>query len=304
MKRFSLRILLLLSLLVVFGTGGFAWAQASSETPPANLAIEQWTGHNFTFLALPAAKQAAGYEIFKVDQATQGFQGDGSVRISYAEHAGKQVTVNQTVSFPAGTNQQEYIVYMTVNDTGEKLVGRTMRGQLEGLVLTADLTNARQQFLGKTIYPKYRELSGVYVPGVDGVPTSVATQIGGPATVVDVYTGNQNQEPIWLIVSVNGQKAIVPIAYSSTNVATNAWSQIPPWQNALFTEDPRVSFGWSQDVWTNIGNGNVEDGMTKEQIRLSWGNPLRTEENGAVWVYGAKKLSFSGDVLSSIVTAE
>jgi hypothetical protein len=300
MKQVSLRILMVLSLLMGFGTAGSTWVEASNEAPSANIKIDQWTGHSFTFLALPADKQSAGYEIFTVDQATQGFQGDRSVRIPYAEHVGKQVTVTEIVSFPAGYNQHEYMVYMTVNETGEKLLGRTMREQLEGLVLTSDLYNARQQFLGKTVYPKFRELSGLYVPNV--MPTTVSTAIGGPVTVVDVYAGNQSQEPIWLIVSVNGEKAILPIAYSWTNLSTQSWTQNPPWQDALFTEDPRNSLGWSHDLWNKIESGNVEEGMTKGQIQLSWGKPVRTEVNDSVWIYGTKKLNFSGDALHSIET--
>ena len=290
-------LMLLLSVLVVFSAAGSAWAQTPNETP-ANLTTQQWTGQSFTFLALPADKQGAGYEIFKVEQANLGFEGDRTVRIPYDQHVGKTATVTEIVSFPAGNNQNEYLAYMTVNETGEKLVGRTMRGQLEGLVLTSDLTNARQQFLGKTIYPKFRELSGVY-PG-----TTVSTPIGGPVAVVDVYAGNQTQEPIWLIVSINGEKAILPIAYSWTNASVNTWTQNPAWQEALFMEDPRLSLGWSQDAWNNIENGNVETGMTKGQIRLSWGKPNRMDENGTLWIYGPKELRFSGDVLNSIETVE
>lgn len=303
MKRLSLRILLVLSVLVVFGAGGSAWAENTNETP-ANISTAQWAGHSFTFLSLAADKQAAGYEIFPVDQANRGLEGDRSVRIPYDTHVGKEATVTQVVSFPAGDNQTEYMVYLTVNETGEKLVGRTMRGQLDGLVLTADLKNARQQFLGKTIYPKFRKLSGIYVPGMDAIPTTVSTPIGGAATVVDVYAGNQSQEPIWLIVSINGEKAILPIAYSWTNMPANAWTNTAPWQDALFTEDPRVSFGWSQDVWNKIENGVVEIGMTKGQIRLSWGKPVSMEDNGGVWIYGTQKLKFTEDVMYSMETIE
>lgn len=301
MKQFILRIVMTLSLMIV-GITGSAWAAAAPESS-VNLATPQWTGNSFTFLALPADKQAAGYGIFTVDQANQGFNENRSVRIAYAKHVGKQVTVTEIVPFPAGGNQNEYLVYMTVNDTAEKLVGRTMRGQLEGLVLTTDLVNSREQFLGKTIYPKYRELSGAYVPGMDAIPESVSTPIGGPVTVVDVYAGNQSQEPIWLIVSVQGEKAILPIAYSWTNVPVNAWKATSPWQDAFFMEDPR-SFGWSQSVWDKIESSSVEEGMTKGQIHLSWGKPNHTEENGSVWIYGKKELSFSGDVLQSIKTNE
>ncbi|GMB01189.1 hypothetical protein [Pelosinus sp. IPA-1] len=300
MKHFGLRILLVLSLLIGFGTTGSVWAATSNEAPSANIKVDQWVGNSFTFLTLPAEKQAAGYEIFKVDQATQGLKGDNSVRIPYAQHVGKQVKVTEVVPFAAGYHQQEYMVYMTVKDTGEKLVGRTMRGQLEGLVLTSDLDNARQQFLGKTIYPKFRELSGLYDPYE--TPVTVATIIGAPVTVVDVYAGNQSQEPIWLIVSVNGEKAILPIAYSWTNIPVQSWTQTPPWQDALFTEDPRISLGWSGDLWSKIEKGIVEEGMTKGEILLSWGKPVRIEEDDSVWIYGTKKLSFDGDVLNSIET--
>lgn len=302
MKKMILRLLLTVSLILVGATSS-AWTASAAE-PSVNLTTPQWTGNSFTFLALPADKQAVGYEIFGVDQAEQGFQGDRTLRLSYANHVGKEVTVTNIVSFPAGNNQNEYMVYMTVNDTGEKLVGRTMRGQLEGLVLTADLVNARQQFLGKTIYPKYRELTGAYDPGSYAIPTSISTPIGGPATVVDVYAGNQSQDPIWLIVTVNGEKAILPIAYSYTNVSVNTWTQSPPWKDALFMEDPRLTFGWSQEVWNAIESSIVEEGMTKEQIRLSWGKPNSIEGNGTNWIYGSKKLNFSGDVLQSLETIE
>ena len=301
MKIFSLRILLVFSLLLGLGTAGSVGAEAASETTAAaNVNIEQWTGHSFTFLNLPADKQSAGYEIFSENQATQGLQGDSSVRIPYAEHVGKQVTVTAIVPFAAGYNQQEYMVHMTVNDTGEKLLGRSMRGQLEDLVLTADLTNARQQFIGKTIYPKSRELSGLYVPGV--TTQAVSTTIGSPVTVVDVYAGNQSQEPIWLIVSVNGQKAILPIAYSWTNIPSQSWTQNSPWQDAFFTQDPRISLGGSQELWNQIQSGIVQEGMSKGQVQLTWGKPIRMESNDSVWIYGTTKLSFDGDILHAIET--
>lgn len=241
-----------------------------------------------------------GYEIFKVEQATKGFEGDPLVRIPYAEHVGKQVTVNQIVSFPAGNNLKESLVYMTVNDTKEKLVGKTMREQLDDLILTADLKNARQKFLGKTIYPKYRALSGLYIPMVNETPMPVAIPIASAVTVIDVYAGNQFREPIWLIVSVNGEKAMLPISYSWTNVSVNQWTQTSPWQDALFTENPRLTLGWSQDIWKNIEEGNVKNGMNKDQILLSWGKPNYVDEENNNWSYGSQKLNFSKDVLHSI----
>jgi len=295
MKKLSLRILMLLSLVLGFGTAGPVGVEAASDIPQTNVKIQEWTGHSFTFLTMAADKQAVGYEIFTEDQATQGFQGDSSVNIPYSGHVGKQVTVTDIVPFAAGADQQEYMVHMTVNDTGEKLLGRSMRGQVAGLVQTVDLTDARQQFLGKTIYPKFRELTGT-------TSQAVSTTIGGPVTVVDVYAGNQTQEPIWLIVTVNGEKAILPMAYSWTNLPVESWRQTAPWQEVLFADDPRMSLGGSQELWNQIQKGNVEEGMTKAQVHLSWGKPLRMEANATVWIYGTKKLTFDGEVLHSIAT--
>lgn len=290
MKIVSVRILLVLSLLLGLGTFGSVGAEAATD-PGTNVAIEQWTGHSFTFLPLAADKQGAGYEIFTEEQ------GDGSAPIPYATHVGKQVTVTAIVPFAAGYNQEEYMVHMQVNDTGEKLLGHSMRGQLAGMVLTADLTNARQQFLGKTIYPKFRELVGI-------TSQSVSMMIGAPVTVVDVYAGNQTQEPIWLIVSVNGEKAILPITYSWTNNSIQSWTHTAPWNNALFMENPRISLGGSQELWNQIQSGNVDEGMSKDQVRLSWGKPLRVEDNTSVWIYGTKKLTFVGETLNSITTID
>ena len=300
MKTVSIRILLVLSLVLGFGGTSSVGAEASSETVSVNVEIGQWAGHNFTFLALPGSMQSAGYDIFTEEQGAQGFEGDRSVRLPYAQHVGKEVTVNSVVPFAAGYNQQEYMVYMTVNDTGEKLVGRSMRGQLEGLVLTADLNHARQQFLGKTVYPKFRGLSGLYVPDWNTTPAAVSTRIGSPVTVVDVYAGNQSRESIWLIVSVGGEKAMLPLMYSWTNIPVASWTQSPPWQEALFMEDPRMSLGGSQETWNNIESGNVEEGMTKEQVHLSWGEPSRRETNDSIWIYGTQRLSFHGNILHSI----
>ena len=298
MKTLSVRILLVLSLLLGVGATGSVSAEVYNQAAPGNMKIEQWAGHSFTFLTLPGAMQSDGYEIFTEKQAAQGFQGDRSVRLPYAQHVGKQVTITEIVPFDSGYSQPEYVVHMTVNDTGEKLLGRSMRGQVEGLVLTSDLNNARQQFLGKTVYPKFRDLSGVYVPGA--TPQAVDIAIGGPVTVVDVYAGNQAREPICLVVSVNGEKAIVPIAYSWTNIPIASWTQSLPWQDALFIENPRISLGGSQEVWNNIKSGNIEEGMTKDQVHLSWGKPFSRETNDSVWIYGTQKLNFNGDVLSSI----
>lgn len=293
------KMIFLLMLALGVCLGGMAPAEAAGD----NLKIEEWKGHYFTFMSLPDDKQVDGYGMFKVENAVRGFDGDASLRIPYASHVGKQVLVTEVVPFSAGYDLKEYMVYMTVKETGEKLVARSMRGQVNNLVRTSDLENARKQFLGKTVYSKVRELSGAATPEMKN-PPSVAVGIGFPVVVVDVYPGIQVQDPIWLIVSVSGRKAILPMNYSWTNMPLYSWTDRPAWEDDLFMQNPRVAFNWSPDMWRQIEAANVTVGMLKEQVKLSWGEATSKEENGFVWIYGSKKLTFNGDVLVSIENME
>jgi hypothetical protein len=288
MKQFGLRILLMLALII--GTQGATstFAKTSSDNDPVNLTVEQFSGNNFTFLNLPSDQQTVGYEIFTVKQAEAW---DRSYPSDFAGHVGKEVNVTKTVWIP---EQKEYLVYMTVNDTGEKLAEPTRNGQLESLVLSSDLSKAKEKFLGKTIYPKARGLIGLN----SAVKTAIL--IGSPVEVVDVTAGTNAQTPISLIVKVNGEQAVLPIAYSWTNLPAASWSNKAAWKEFLFLKNPRKNLGWSRSVWENVDKANVVEGMTKDQVLLSWGKPNLTQDNDTVWTYGRKILTFSEDKVQSI----
>ena len=305
MRLNSLRLALMVMLLVLFGALGTAWAANSQQESSPNLTPDQWTGQSFTFLSLPAADQAAGYEIFNVDQSQQGFTGDRSVRIPYKQYVGKQVTVTDVVTYIASDNKYEYLIYLEEKESKQKLVGRTSRGQLEGLVLTADLAKAKQQFLGKTVYVKLRTIEGLYDPQTNTTPLSIPTKIGSAVNVVDVYAGLKSSEPIWLIVVTDNQKAFIPITYSMTNVPSNFCQQNPPWQEKIMLNDFRATSGWSEEMWNQIDAGIAKPGMTQEQVRFSWGSPASISDNTAnsnesTWKYGTQILKFSGNQLISI----
>lgn len=302
MKHTKTILLLSVLLLTICGLTGFSAKAISSP----NLTPRQWVGQTFLFHALPADRQEEGYEIFQTAAADRGWAGDRSARLPYAGHVYKRVLVTAVVDFPAGTGQTEYLVYMTERNTGMKLVGRTMRGQLDGLLLEADLNQARHQFLGKKIYMKQRFLQ---VEDTGGETRGIPVKVGSEAQVVDVYAGIRTDEPIWLIVLLDGKRAIVPIAYSWSNSRTADWKQTQPWQDKLFTSDPRSRSGWAQTVWDQIDAGMVDTGMTQEQVALTWGAPDDKMESPAgngkvVWIYGSSRLTFSDDYLESIETVQ
>ncbi|SEO95520.1 hypothetical protein [Propionispora vibrioides] len=305
MKRVTLFFLVLVSMILCIGFSTVAWAQASLLANSPNLTPDQWVGQRFVFLALPADKQSEGYEIFPEEQAEQGFAGDTSVRLPYKSFEGKVMTVSAVVPYLAGDQQYEYMVHFKDDKTGKTFLGRTMRGQLEGVVPEADLSKARQQLLGKTIYLKQRMLQGMYDPQAGEAAAAVPVKLGEAAQVLDVYTGLRANEPIWLIIQVHGQKAVLPIAYSWTNQPVTAWTEQSPWQAALFLENPRTTLGWSDEIWNQLDAGTVEPGMTKEQVLLSWGAPVSVDEktNGteqAIWNYSSKMLTFQQDVLQAV----
>lgn len=301
-----MRQLFILLAMVLF-IGASVPAAVIAETNSGNLTPEQWIGRTFLFHDLPKDKQGEGYEVFKVEDAERGWGGDRSVRIPYAAHVYKQVGVTDVVKFPAGTGQNEYLVYMKEVSSGMKLVGRTVRGQLEGILPADDLAQAKAQFIGKKIYLKNRYIEIEDKSSGEVLLKSVPVQIGSEAQVIDVVTGVQSDEPLCLIVSLAGQRAIIPFAYSWTNIPGTAWQQTPPWQENFFTENPRISLGWPKEVWDQIDAGSVATGMTKKQVELNWGAPIRITENSdgtSVWNYGKNILTFRFDSLISSENAD
>lgn len=298
-----MRYILVMFLMVVFMEFSVPVGVSAADTASPSLTPEQWGGQTFLFHSMPKDRQEEGYEIFKTTDADRGWVGDRSVRLPYAAHVYKRVRVTSVIDFPAGTGQTEYLIYMTEVNTGMKLVGRTVRGQLEGLLLESDLNQARSQFLGKKVYVKKRFLQMEDSLGSGSAPQVIPIKIGSEAKVVNIYDGVRTNEPIWLVVSVDGKRAIMPIAYSWSNISVSDWKQTLPWQEELFTEDdPRSSFGWSEEVWDKIDAGLVDKEMTKKQVELSWGSPLSISENpigsgDSVWSYGSSVLTFNGDTL-------
>ncbi|QJC50620.1 DUF2845 domain-containing protein [Paenibacillus albicereus] len=61
----------------------------------------------------------------------------------------------------------------------------------------------------------------------------------------------------------------------------------------FLTADPRKTYKWSNAVWDKIANEKISVGMTKDQVRMSWGKPSDTSYSvvGSIsvetWRYGS-----------------
>ncbi|WP_229263730.1 stalk domain-containing protein [Cohnella cholangitidis] len=62
-------------------------------------------------------------------------------------------------------------------------------------------------------------------------------------------------------------------------------------EHYLFSYDPKKKYRWSEATWKQIKAGNVTLGMTKDQVKLSWGYPVSKSITTArgntieTWVY-------------------
>lgn len=77
----------------------------------------------------------------------------------------------------------------------------------------------------------------------------------------------------------------------------------------LFAYDPQKKYNWSAAVWKQIKAEKVTIGMTKDQVRLSWGPPWETSvskiagSNVEVWLYGNYSVvSFINGKVVSVVS--
>lgn len=282
----------------------FALALPGAAQAAASLPVDQWVGQTFVFLPKPANLQADGYELYPLNQAAQGFAGEAGVRLPYAAYVGHQAVVTGVGRVP--DTEYEYMVYLTDKQNGQKLVGKTFRGQLAGLALLSDRQHARWSFIGKTVYSVARAWKDVSSATALDNPPGITVPLGTPLKVVDVWDGLDANQPLWLVVMVNGQKAALPFNYSWTNQPPATWQSDAPWQDSFLLENPQQRIGDSAERWQLLDSGNLKEGMTKYEVRLSWGRPQQILNDNAlgfdktVWLYPNSKLSFLGEYLSNI----
>lgn len=267
-----------------------------------NLTVKQWVGQEFVTLNLPDDRRDHGYEIYMGNFTATDLRSDNVEKLPhlpYLNHNGKHLLVNRVE--PAQWQSEEYyIVSLTEKESGLQLTARTFANQVDGIALVADLEKTKRDFLGKTVYSKRESL--VDHPN----PATVLVPFGQPLPVTDVWFGFDTTEPILLVVEYNKSKAVLPMAYSWTNQNPGSWTTADAWQKSFFIEDPRQLAGNNPTIWSYIASSRVETGMTREQVRLSWGAPPLTDmtrEDGnsfEIWTYGNYKLYFTGNVLTKM----
>ena len=297
MKKFT-RPCLQFALVVIFSVVALAQPETrqnispekKSESKPVEAAptpfpyhpIGSWVGKRFIFLPKPKGSESGTYEDF-------------SRSVTHQKYAGRVACV---VSADA-SGASAYIEF-EMEDDGERLRVFTVANKesVRGMAFLDDIENARKQWAGKTVWGKMLMISSY--DEQSGAITMTAVKKFGPLKVVDVVPGWDEEKPArFKLETPDGKQGFVDLNLSGTNVQKEI-RHLSRFEDRLLAENPRLIYKWKADVWAAIEKGQVYQGMTEEQVKMSWGEPEKVTRTaaGEVWTYISGALVFNKGILS------
>ncbi len=269
---------------------------------------KDWPGNTFVLVPKGRMFQKFGYHLYDtplLDQETQPADTTAVLknhRLKYDRYKLARITALTATPQADG----EYVVSFQVDSPSVEpsiVYGKTSNGTLEGIAPASDLAYARDYWLGDTIYSRRRILDRY--DSAEAKFSSMGVSISAPLQVVDVHWGMipLPPKPIWLEVeSPTGPKGIIPVHFSWTNVLESKRSDGLPWEEDVLEDNPRQIHDWPDEIWTAVDAHKVMTGMTKEQVKMSWGEPTSkesVEDNAQVWKFDRGTVRFVGDTLTA-----
>jgi hypothetical protein len=250
------------------------------------LPLNEWVGNDFIVLEMQNPKQFC-----------KNFTDMSDIlrNPTCEELVGKTFKITKIVPISADGSQS----YVFLEDNQTKKMYRTTNtnGHTANVACLSDLSGALKKWRGKTIYSKsrsiktYNEKDRVYGYTTVGITT--------PLKVIDAIWGFDDKKPIWLVVQTkDGRTGFFEISYSWTNSDITYPENRSPWQDDFTDDNIRTHYRWSDKVWNLINNQKIVIGMTKQQVLLSWGEPIDINEdvyeNSTVeqWVYSDNLIYF------------
>ena len=239
--------------------------------------IMTWQDQRFIFLSSPKASSDTPYQDYTGKRVRKDYAGRIAKVVNISDFSGRQH------------------LDLEMEDNGEKLRARTSpnRESLEGLLLIADLEQARQRWEGQTLWSRQMRLS-TYDETTDGLG-SLAIKRYAALKVVSVTPGWDNATPLrFTLETADGKRGFMDVNLSGTNVPPEL-RQLSRFEDQFLTEDPHLKHKWSAGTWSAIENNRIITGMSAEQVKMSWGEPQQTSRTatGEVWTYSNGKLSFN-----------
>ena len=273
--------------------------KAKEEAPVNNnwprykyLPISEWRGKRVIFLPEPGSLRKYGYQSFTGGSGQFG-------NPTYEEAAGKIGTIvaMEPGQFPKVTVEME--------ESKRRYVGTVYTETPTGIAFLDEIDQARKDLIGKTFWILSSEL--VTYDEASEKYGSVKVKKFSPVTVVDVVVGWRNEEPIRLILkSESGDEGYLDVNISGTN-GSKMLVGFGHIDKHLSRVDPKKAYPWPKPIWDTIQDEKVALGMTKEQVKMSWGEPKSIAQTVTAagkseqWVFGSGAyVYFTGGVVSGI----
>lgn len=271
--------------------------------PPPAVPVAKWKGRAFVLLRKNRMFEKFGYELY-VDKgyASRSAASLSNGRLRADLFAGKRMVAQSVTAIGGG----ERSIVFRLDTLGITVTATTRSGTVEGIAPAGDLDEARKRWLGDTVYSVRRSIDTY--DSASARFGSVKVSLGDPLRVTDVVWGATPlpPKPIWIAVqTAGGARGFIPIHYSWTNVLADKRISEIPWEADVLEQDPRKLYKWDEHVWNTIDSHNIFAGMTRSQVRMSWGGPVRVERDSTAteavvekWFYDGNTLVFSGDSLT------
>ena len=199
----------------------------------------------------------------------------------------------------------EWLVAFRDDAAQKTFYAKTSDGELHEFVYAADCDSAKARWTGKTIYSARGFISIIDT----GTSRTIKVRLQDPLAVCDVRPGLTPlpAKPLWLIVeTADGTKGVIPVRFSWTNSPVSQRHDGNPWADDVFESNPALSCTADSATWETINMHHVRKGMTRQQVRLSWGRPreqksgMHEAEERECWVYDNQRLWFDTGELVGI----
>ena len=274
--------------------------------PPPTVEIDAWPGKWFVLLEKGQLYCKYGYDLYtcpKLDtcKGTPDTAFETKYRRArcdrFAGHRVRAVSVE-----PRG---DEWLLCFEDEPSGRKYYTRTSKGAYLEAALEDDLAAAKKRWTGNVVFSARGFITRFDAAG----NSSVKVRLQDPLRVTDVRFGITPlpTKPIWIMVETpRGEKGTIPACVSWTNVKKELRHAGNPWDGDIFEADPEKLYRIDTAIWDIINMHHVRAGMTRDEVRLSWGTPHRVENavygdaERECWIYEKQHLYFDANELIAI----
>ena len=173
---------------------------------------------------------------------------------------------------------------------------------VSSLIYLNDIDKAKEKLLGSQLYLLTHER---YADNGEGGKLYTTDKKFVPVTITNIGIGSRNNPVRIVYKDKQGNSFYHDLTLSGINTDQGLKAV---WFDDIFSkENPKDKYpSVSEEHWMQIQKGEIKEGMSKEECRLAWGEPLRTNEiiRGTEtleqWVYKRNFLYFKAGILESV----